>query len=223
MPYKQVEHQCRRCSKTFMGMPNQGYCENECRLADKRRAERACQRCKKMFVPRTNQQWCSYSCCAYDRERPPIPVETRFWKNVDKNGPVHPLHGQCWVWTASTNEGYGQIWYPKLGRAIKASRVSWEIHFGELPQLSVLHKCDNPLCVRPSHLFLGTQADNLKDCRSKGRHAYGVKHGIAKLDDAKVRIIRNSKLSRRELADKFGVSYEVICTVIWRKTWRHVN
>lgn len=94
----------------------------------------------------------------------------RFWEKVSKGGPVHPVLGTaCWAWTASTNpNGYGKIFV--AGRLQVASRVSWEMHNGPIPDgLFVLHHCDNPLCVRPAHLFLGTCADNVRDMWSKGR------------------------------------------------------
>ena len=87
------------------------------------------------------------------------PIVYLFWRKVDKKGPIHPIHGRCWVWTGSkVGKGYGQ------------HRRSWKIHFGEIPDgLYVLHKCDNPLCVNPSHLFLGTPKDNVQDMLEKGR------------------------------------------------------
>lgn len=97
------------------------------------------------------------------------PEVERFWAKVDKSGPVpehRPELGQCWVWTANAiPKGYGLF-----GRNRYAHRYSWEIHFGPVPgKLWVLHKCDNPSCVRPTHLFLGTARDNYADMRTKGR------------------------------------------------------
>lgn len=104
------------------------------------------------------------------------PIAQRFWSKVDKSGPV-PAHspelGPCWVWTASLNrKGYGQIHYraadaPK--RPAAAHRISWMLAHGGMPALCVLHKCDNPRCVRPDHLFVGTVAENNEDMRAKGR------------------------------------------------------
>jgi hypothetical protein len=99
------------------------------------------------------------------------PVE-RFWRVVNKNGPIparYPELGPCWVWTAClNNHGYG-----KVGRGHKyfiAHRLAWIYAIGAIPdKLCVLHRCDNPPCVNPKHLFLGTHQDNMDDCVSKGR------------------------------------------------------
>ena len=87
----------------------------------------------------------------------------RFWSKVVK------IDDGCWLWTAALLlDGYGQIW---LGQTMeRAHRLSWIIHFGPIPEgLCVLHTCDNPPCVRPGHLFLGTQLDNVRDAIRKGR------------------------------------------------------
>jgi hypothetical protein len=94
--------------------------------------------------------------------------EDRFWAKVTKTK-------GCWLWKAATNvAGYGKLYahVDEMGRThtIDSHRASWAIHFGEVPDgLMVLHRCDNPTCVRPDHLFLGTGLDNVLDCHSKGR------------------------------------------------------
>jgi hypothetical protein len=102
------------------------------------------------------------------------PLAERFWEKVDKNGPTHPvLRTQCWLWTAKRlPRGYGEIAINGKDRA-RTHRVSWEMHFGAIPERRwVLHRCDNPSCVRPDHLFLGTHLDNMADMRAKGRGTY---------------------------------------------------
>lgn len=103
----------------------------------------------------------------------------RFWQKVDKSG-------KCWIWTGGrTSTGYGIIGKGKRGHGfLKAHRASWIINVGSIPdRLLVLHKCDNPLCVKPDHLFLGTYKDNSQDMVSKGRgvNQYGPfkKGGVA--------------------------------------------
>jgi len=90
------------------------------------------------------------------------PLEERFWPKVDKTG-------DCWLWTGWRNdEGYGYI--RDVGRIVRAHRASYELTQGAIPEgMMVLHKCDNPPCVRPDHLRLGTNGDNMIDMYSKGR------------------------------------------------------
>jgi hypothetical protein len=96
----------------------------------------------------------------------------KFWSRVDKNGPViRPELGPCWVWTRAkaTAGGYG-IFGPALNRVYRAHRFAWTVARGQIPAgLFLCHACDNPPCVRPSHLFLGTQKANMQDAHSKGR------------------------------------------------------
>jgi hypothetical protein len=139
-------------------------------------------------------------------------LEARFWSKVKKTR-------GCWNWTAGLySAGYGSI---HLGRTNGAHRVSWELHFGPIPPgLCVLHRCDNPLCVRPDHLFLGTQADNIADMAEKGRH------GHAKLDTEKVRAIRilaADGYTQTDLGLYFGVHRTVVGDIVHGETWKHVR
>lgn len=99
------------------------------------------------------------------RKRARQPIEDRFWRKVDKTG-------DCWVWTGSvTPRGYGTFFLIHPHVRTGAHQYSAMLHFGMFDRrLKVLHRCDNPPCVRPDHLFLGTMADNSKDMVSKGRH-----------------------------------------------------
>lgn len=106
---------------------------------------------------------------------------TRFFAKIDRNGPVvRPELTNCWIWTAGKDwDGYGAI---KIKRKqIRAHRLMMSICCGEIPAgLMVLHHCDNPSCVRPEHLFLGTSLDNSRDCVSKGRQVSGDAHHYRK-------------------------------------------
>jgi len=151
----------------------------------------------------------------------------RFWEKVDKSaGP-----NECWVWTACRMvKGYGQVWYGN--KFTGAHRVSWEIeNKTSIPEgLYVLHTCDNPKCVNPQHLFLGTAKDNVADCQAKGRAntARGEKNGKAKLTEEQVKEIRKlyapgNGFSMQKLSEIYHVNSSVICYIVHRKIWKGVE
>jgi hypothetical protein len=148
--------------------------------------------------------------------------EAHFWARVEGR-----LSGECWIWTGPTmSSGYGQA--SVGGRRSTAHRMAWELTNGPIPPgLSVLHRCDNRPCVNPGHLFLGTQADNMRDMALKGRHhgsgVRGERQGLARLTEAAVRQIRRSDLSNAILAIRFGVDAGTISKVRRGRTWRHVT
>lgn len=147
-----------------------------------------------------------------------------FWNKVNKNGsiPAHcPELGACWEWTARKNRlvGYGTA---RLGiKTENAHRVSWRIINGEIPDgLWVLHKCDNPLCVRPDHLFLGTQIDNMTDMILKGRKAKAEGVWNCRLSTTQVNEIKERKLSgekQNKLALEYRVSNALISYIVNNK------
>lgn len=130
----------------------------------------------------------------------------------------------CWIWAGSYRDRYGSICINK--KTFKASRVSWEIFRGPIPGgLFVLHSCDNPKCVRPSHLFLGTHLDNMKDRDGKGRQPRGETQSGAKLTNRKVLEIRRRHQageSSRSLAKKFKVCQRTILDASKKHKWKHV-
>jgi hypothetical protein len=149
----------------------------------------------------------------------------RFWPKVMKSA-------GCWEWTAGRFEDksgktYGAFYAGRKKRMDFAHRVSWELVNGPVPDgLRVLHMCDNKKCVRPDHLFLGTQKDNVCDMINKGRNyiARGVGNGNAKLTEDQVRRIRvayKNTHTGAELAAKFGVSRSHISYVVSRN-WQHI-
>lgn len=155
------------------------------------------------------------------------PLEVRFWAKVRKSD-------GCWTWTGRPNEsGYGSI-RPnptEMGHPLPkvlAHRLSWQLHFGTIPDgLEVCHTCDNPPCVNPGHLFLGTHADNIEDMRRKGRarSANGSAHTSAKLTDEAVREIRRTNRpggNTRELARRFGVTSKTIRRIAVGDGWAGV-
>lgn len=130
----------------------------------------------------------------------------------------------CWIWTAGRNtNGYGQF-YDGHRRWI-ASRFAWGIYHGDIPKgLLVCHRCDNPLCVNPAHLFLGTAKDNADDCVKKGRSygLVGAAQNGAKLTDEKVILIRSSLERASVLAALFGVRRSTIYKIRSGETWAHL-
>ncbi len=151
-----------------------------------------------------------------------------FWERVNKDGPIPavcPELGPCWLWTGpKTVMHYGCIRVRKKTRY--AHVVSWFLATGEWPgALDTLHRCDNPPCVNPSHLFLGTHADNMTDMVVKKRSACGERHRLAKLTKEQVLEIRAADLANvtpLELAARYGVARRTIYGILSRTIWRHI-
>jgi DNA-binding CsgD family transcriptional regulator len=158
----------------------------------------------------------------------------RFWAKVDKNGPV-PEHcpdiGPCWCWLgALAYNGYGFFRVNKKQR--RAHVVSFEWHVGPVPEgLSVLHHCDVRRCVRPDHLFTGTQKDNIQDAVSKGRMATGKRSGMYTQDltiltEDQVREIHalyENGMYQQEIADQIGISQTMVSHILLGKAWGHLG
>ncbi len=140
----------------------------------------------------------------------------RFWKHVNKEGPVLSEQlGPCWVWLrAKDRDGYG--WFKLNNRQIYAHRFAMNE-----PDGLVLHRCDNPNCVRPDHLFVGSNIQNMHDKMSKGRCSAvrGAKNHNAKLSPAEVEAIRMSTETQRALAAKYRVSNQQISKIKSGQRW----
>ncbi len=143
----------------------------------------------------------------------------RFRRKVDVRGP-----DECWLWTGSrTPFGHGYFW-PKRGLGVGAHRYAWMEAYGPIPDgLFVCHRCDNPGCVNPRHLFVGTQKDNMADCSRKGRVS---RRGAPKLAEDDVRSVRErfaAGAPARALARELGVTTRTVHQITSRETWRSVT
>ena len=149
-----------------------------------------------------------------------VPVHDRFWSKVQRCA-----DSECWPWLAHRSaRGYGRI---AIGRrSVGAHRVAWTITNGPIPSGKfILHHCDNPPCVNPLHLYVGTQADNVRDREERHRRVdpTGELHGRAKLTAAAVRTIRERAATgetHRLLASEFGVVESAIFKIVHRQNWR---
>lgn len=161
------------------------------------------------------------------------PAAEHFWSRVEI------VDGGCWLWRGSTLRGYGT--FSSRGRSLYAHRFSYELARGPIPAgMCVCHRCDNPPCANPEHLFLGTHSDNAADKFAKGRvpkgdqhwsrriidrRAVGERNGMVKLTDDRVREIRSSAASgemQRSIARRLGVSEASVSLILSGKTWKHV-
>lgn len=152
-----------------------------------------------------------------------VSIATRFWSKVapaNENG--------CRLWTAAQNgHGYGAFNASGLSSSHQAHRIAWELAHGPIPRgLFILHRCDVRACCEPSHLFLGTQAENLADAKAKRRHAHGARMGSAKLSEdqaASVRTLREAGYSQAEVGKMFGVARSTIQHIDRGRTWLHLQ
>lgn len=155
--------------------------------------------------------------------------EERFWRHVDKRG-----KDECWEWTGGRNQkGYGRF-KVKHGESMRAAhRYAYTLLVGPIPKgKQVCHRCDNPPCVNPRHLWLGTNAENNRDSWAKGRQPsravprhsrYGEKAPRAKLTNKQAREIRSrykkDGITQAALGREYGISGSAICNLIHGKTY----
>lgn len=172
------------------------------------------------------------------------------WMEVKHVGPSHVISfknkiklgdGECWEWKASKfRDGYGQFGYKS--KNWRAHRFAYMLSYGDFPiDLCVCHKCDNPPCVNPAHLFLGTNADNIRDRHNKGRdgkpigennwahahpeHFQGERNASSKLKVADILEIRKLRVdghSFEEISIKFGIARSAVHNIVTRRRWKHV-
>lgn len=154
--------------------------------------------------------------------RPPVCIEKRFWSKVKKSP------DGCWEWQCALDKnGYGVL---KIGviegkhKRIKAHRFSYKIHIGDPGNMLVCHRCDNPCCVNPNHLFLGTHKDNNQDAANKGRTLIGEKNHKCILTEKQVEQIKNRCKNERvcDIAKEFGVSSSTIQDIKQNRSWKHL-
>lgn len=152
-----------------------------------------------------------------------IPIAIRFWHHVTATDPT-----ECWEWQGSRDQrGYG---YASVnGHTRKAHQISYELHYGPIPEGKFpCHKCDNPPCCNPHHLFAGTPLDNMQDMKAKGRDIKlrGEQVTMHKLTEGQVREIRQRHAHyelTRNLADEYKVSRSTILNVVNRDRWKHIK
>jgi hypothetical protein len=150
-------------------------------------------------------------------------IALRFWRKVDQAGP-----DDCWTWKACVDRGgYGRITVAPAEQNRLAHRVAWLLTYGEWPNGCALHRCDNRLCVNPSHLFEGTKAENNIDRDRKGRHRAlrGSSNGFSRLTEESVREARAclaAGVSQSEVARRLGVHCSTINLMAAGATWKHV-
>ena len=165
--------------------------------------------------------------CSMPRQALRYTLAERFWQKVAKT------QDGCWVWTANCiKDRHGRKRYGLLGAGrrgegmLYAHRVAWELHHGLVPEgLLVLHRCDNPQCVRPDHLFLGTQYDNMQDMIHKGRRGVtgpspgaGAKSKLSRRQVLEMRRHGAMGVSRAQLAAQYGVSVGTVRNILLRFT-----
>ncbi len=232
-----VDRVCKTCSKQF-SVPMYHFKKSCCDFCSRKCLHEhmrslsiyvTCQRCGKSFATEKNildkgkGKFCSKKCLI----TPPTDIKTAFWSQVVK----HDGDG-CWEWTGNKSRSFGYGSFAYAGTTKAAHRVSWEMHNGPIQvnseiRILVCHKCDNPPCVRPDHLFLGTDADNNKDNMLKGRCRPRVGSSQWKTRHTEAEVIEMRRLfsegvSKRSIADRFGLTMSHLGFILRRKTWKHI-
>jgi hypothetical protein len=161
--------------------------------------------------------------CAGHGQRETRSEAERFWEKVDRRG-----SDECWLWTSTRNpKGYGH--FQSGRRAMLAHRMAYLLTYGPIPgRLDVLHRCDNPPCVNPAHLFAGTHAENMADmvAKDRSRKNRGESIGASKLTASQVQVIRQKYSAGVKvcvIAEEFGINRNTVRHIVRRITWGHVE
>jgi len=166
----------------------------------------------------------SCGCYDLDRKKTHKPISERFWPKVN----IPEDKTKCWEWNAGLDSmGYGAMSMPGKKYFERSHRISWTLKNGDIPkELCVLHRCDNPKCVNPDHLFLGTNSDNVSDKVKKKRHAFGARQGIAKQTEASAKNIialYHAGMDRHILSRIFGTRPANIRNIVSGERWSHLT
>jgi hypothetical protein len=186
--------------------------------------ERTCRQCSKKIsvteweFAHGQGRFCSLACYNSFRQ---VPIIDKFFERVGKK-----QSNGCILWTGRLSEdGYGR--FDSNGKQHLAHRTSYELFVGAIPKgMHVLHRCDTPACIRPTCLFIGTQADNVADMMAKNRKPMGEQTRASKLTEKLVKEIRERYRNgerRASIARVYGVSFHTITKIVRREYWKHVT
>lgn len=234
-----VQRTCQYCQKPFF-VPSyvvrrgEGrFCSIACRNAGRPHPIifHVCDGCGRSFRVRrceTDRKFCSWACYRPLRNLTPAQRFLLIWEKIEKSADP----SLCWVWPrARDKDGYGIMTISKQGetRTYKVHRLSYKIHKGEIPEgHGVLHRCDNSPCIRPSHLYSGTDQQNANDRQERGWIARGELNWRARLAVEQVKEIKKllaqpNPPTQSILAQRFGVGQSAISSIWLEKTWKHVT
>lgn len=182
-----------------------------------------CEQCGQEFRRQrhktTNRRFCSLRCAGAALHL----TEEQFWARVARTDNIE----ECWLWMGTHHPyGYGVVRFG--GRYDGVHRIAYRLHHKcDIGGLCVLHKCDNPPCCNPHHLFLGTKTDNAQDMTAKGRRARGERNGNSKLQEEDVRAVREQRAmlgtSYAVLGKQFNISEAQAGGIVRRDSWAHVT